>query len=171
MLGSPYYQFDQFSGLCSPSKFSSTGAFFNDGRYAAYYQISSEWAYGTQPPVWGPSPAKYVDFPQSATPVSGTTTFSGWAFDGESNATLTAASFSFTVDGTPVTLQGFTYGGWRTDVCSTFGVNKGANCPVGWGGTFNPAGLSTGTHLLKVQVTSANGQSISSFQRSFTYQP
>ena len=45
-------------------------------------------------------------------------TFSGWAFDGESGATLTTASFSFTVDSQPITLAGFAYGGWRTDVCS-----------------------------------------------------
>ncbi|MEA2600037.1 MAG: hypothetical protein QOF89_1029 [Acidobacteriota bacterium] len=172
MLGSPYYQFDQFSGLCSPSKFSPTGAFFHDGRYAAYYQISSQWAYGTQPWVWGVSPAQSVDSPQSSTPVRGATTFSGWAFDGESGATLTTASFAFTVDGQPITLSGFSYGGWRTDVCSTTGVNKGTNCPVGWSGTFNPpVGFATGTHTLKVKVTSANGQSISNFQRSFTYQP
>lgn len=172
IFGSPYYQFDQFSGLCSPSKFSSTAPFFHDGRYAAYYQLSSVWAYGTQPRVWGVSPAQAVDSPQSATPVHGATTFSGWAFDGESGATLTASSFAFTVDGQPVTLAGFSYGGWRTDVCSAFGVNKGANCPVGWSGTFNPpGGFAAGTHTFKVKVTSANGQSISNFQRSFTYQP
>ena len=173
ILASPYYQFDQFSGSCSPSKFSSTAAFFNDGRYAAYYRLSTEWAYVSQPAVWGVSPAQYVDFPQSTTPVRGVTTFSGWAFDGESNATLTNASFAFSVDGQPITLTGFSYGAGRTDVCSTFGVNKGANCPVGWSGTFNPAGFATGTRTLKVTVTSnnANGQTISTFTRSFTYQP
>jgi len=59
IFGSPYYQFDQFSGLCPPSKFSPTAPFFHDGRYAAYYRLSSEWAYGTQPPLGGnviPSP-------------------------------------------------------------------------------------------------------------------
>ena len=29
IFGSPYYQFDQFSGLCSPSKFSSTAPFLD----------------------------------------------------------------------------------------------------------------------------------------------
>ncbi len=57
MFGSPSYQFDQFSGLCSPSKFSPTAPFFNDGRYAAYYRLSSQWAYGTQPPLGGSHPA------------------------------------------------------------------------------------------------------------------
>jgi hypothetical protein len=174
ILGSPYYQFDQFSGLCSPSKFSSTAPFFHDGRYAAYYRLSSEWAYGTQPWVWGVSPAQYVDAPQPSTPVHGATTFSGWAFDGEANATLTTASFAFTVDGQPITLAGFSYGGWRTDVCAAFGVNKGANCPVGWSGTFNPpVGFAAGTHTLKVKVTSnnVNGQTISNLTRTFTYQP
>jgi len=174
IFGSPYYQFNQFSGLCSPSKFSSTAAFFNDGRYAAYYRLASEWAYGTQPSIWGVSPAQYVDIPQSSTPVRGTPTFSGWAFDGVSGATLTTASFSFTVDSQPITLAGFTYGGWRTDVCSTFGVNKGANCPVGWSGTFNPpVGFTYGSHTLKVTVTSNNtyGQTTSTFTRTFSYQP
>lgn len=172
ILGSPYYQFESFSGLCSPSKFSPTAPFFHDGRWAAYYQLASRWAYVSQPWVWGVSPAQHVDAPQSSTPVRGATTFSGWAFDGEIGATLTAASFSFTVDNISTTLAGFSYGGWRTDVCATTGVNKGANCPVGWSGTFNPpAGFATGPHVLKVRVTSANGQSSSTFTRTFTYQP
>ena len=83
----------------------------------------------------------------------------------------TTANFSFKVDGLPVTLTGFAYGGWRTDVCSTTGVNKGTNCPVGWSGTYTPSGLTTGTHTLQVTVTSANGQSVSTFKRNFTYQP
>jgi hypothetical protein len=172
ILGSPYYQFDQFSGLCSPSKFTSSGDFFHDGRYAAYYQLGLQWAYVAQPWLWGVSPAQHVDSPHPQIAVRGTTTFSGWAFDGESGATLTAASFSFTLDGQPFTLAGFAYGGSRTDVCSTFGVNKGANCPVGWSGTFNPpAGFTTSSHVLRVRVTSANGQSISTYTRGFTYQP
>lgn len=179
ILGSPYYQFTGFSGLqfadlsglCSPNKFSPSADFFHDGRYAAYYRISREWAYDSQPRVWGVSPAQYVDSPQSVTTVRPGATFSGWAFDGD--GTLTAASFAFfDENGQPLTLQGFSYGGFRTDVCSTFGVNKGPNCPVGWSGTFYPpAGFTAGTHVLKVQVTSANGQSISTFKRSFTYQP
>jgi hypothetical protein len=172
ILGSPSYQFDQFSGLCSPSKFSSSAAFFHDGRFAAYYTLASQWAYGTQPWVWGVSPSQYVDSPQGSTPVhSGANTFSGWAFDGEANATLTTANFAFQVDGQAVTLTGFAYGGWRTDVCSATGVNKGANCPVGWSGTYTPSSLTTGSHVLKVTVTSANGQSVSTFTRGFTYQP
>jgi hypothetical protein len=169
ILGSPFYQFDQFSGLCAPSKFSSPAPFFHDGRYAAYYWIPLQWAYTAQPPTWGVSPAQYVDVPQSATPVRGSTLFYGWAFDGD--GTLGNASFAFTVDNAPVTLQGFGYGGSRTDVCANFGVSKGVGCPVGWGGTFNPAGLSVGAHTLRVKVTSQNGQSISTFTRSFTYQP
>lgn len=174
ILGSPYYQFDGFSGLCSPSKFSPTAAFFHDGRYAAYYQLASQWAYGTQPWLWSVSPAQHVDAPAPSGVVRSGTTFSGWAFDGESGATLTTSSFSFTVDGQAITLGGFTYGGWRADVCSTFGVNKGANCPVGWSGTFNPpAGLTFGLHTLKVTVTSNNayGQTTSTFTRTINYQP
>jgi hypothetical protein len=171
ILGSPYYQFNQFSGNCSPSKFSSTAAFFHDGRYAGYYWIPSQWAYTSQPPVWGLSPAQTVDAPSPSTAVrSGSTLFSGWAFDGD--GTLTAASFAFTLDGQPLTLTGFAYGGSRNDVCAYFGVNKGVNCPVGWSGTFNPpAGFTTGSHTLKVKVTSQNGASISTYTRGFTYQP
>jgi hypothetical protein len=174
IFGSPSYQFDQFSGLCSPSKFSPGAAFFHDGRYAAFYRLALQWAYGTQPWVWGVSPAQYVDVPQSSTPVRGATPFSGWALDGEAGATLTTASFSFTLDGQPLTLAGFTYGASRIDVCTSFGINKGPNCPVGWSGTFNPpAGFATGTHSFKVKVTSnnASGQTISTFTRSFTFQP
>jgi hypothetical protein len=166
ILGTGY----QFNGFCA-SKFSSSAGFFHDGRYAAYYQIPYQWAV-QQPWVWGVSPAQAVDAPQSSTPVhSGANTFSGWAFDGEAGATLTTANFSFKIDGSPVTLTGFAYGGWRNDVCSTTGVNKGANCPVGWSGTYTPSGLSTGPHTFQVIVTSANGQSVSNFNRNFTYQP
>ena len=76
MLGSPSYQFDQFSGLCSPSKFSSTAPFFHDGRYAAYYRISSQWAYGTQPPLGGnvlPSPLTLTSTPSPSSSTAGTT--------------------------------------------------------------------------------------------------
>jgi hypothetical protein len=164
ILGTGY----QFTGFCA-SKFSPSAGFFHDGRYAAYYQFPYQWAV-SPPQIWGVSPAQAVDSPQSATPVhSGANTFSGWAFDGD--GTLTASNLSFKVDGLPVMLTGLAYGGWRNDVCSTFGVNKGANCPVGWSGTYTPSGLSTGPHTLQVIVTSQNLQSTSTFTRSFTYQP
>jgi hypothetical protein len=76
MLGSPYYQFNQFSGLCSPSKFSSTAPFFHDGRYAAYYRLSSEWAYGTQPALGGnviPAPLSLTSTRSPSSSPAGTT--------------------------------------------------------------------------------------------------
>lgn len=176
IFGSPFYQFDQFngSGNCTPNKFSTNAAFFHDGRYAAYYRLAFQWAYSVQPWVWGVNPAQHLDIPHPTTPVSAGATFSGWAFDGEAGATLTTGSFAFTLDGLPLTLSGFFYGVGRQDVCNTFGVSKGAGCPVGWSGTFNPPpGLTAGPHVLKITVTSnnASGQTISNFTRTFTYQP
>lgn len=172
----PYYQFDQFEGvpgLCATNRFSPTAAFFNDGRYAGYYQIPYQWAYVDQPPVWGVSPAQYVDAPSPGQVVrSGATTFSGWAFDGEK--ALSAASFSFALDGSPIALQSFTYGGWRGDVCQAMELIGPVTCAVGWSGTFTPPWwLATGNHTLTVTVTvqHATGSSTSTFRRQFYYQP
>lgn len=165
LLPDPRYQFANFC----PNKFGASNVFFHDGRYASYYQIPYQWAV-SQPRLAGVNPVQYVDAPWPGQEIRGATTFSGWAFDGE--GTLAAASLSFTIDGQPTTLQGYTYGGARTDVCAAHGISKGANCPVGWSGTFTPPpGFAAGNHVLRVTAMSANGTSISSFQRSFVYKP
>jgi len=165
------YQFTDFCG----SRFNPMAGFFNDGRYAAFYQISYQWAYVSQPHVAGVNPVQHTDVPQPAAlnppqPVTGTTTFSGWAFDGE--GTLSTASFSFTLDGQPTTLQNLFYGGSRTDVCNYYGLTGWGSCLVGWSGTFTPPlGFTAGNHVFTVTVRSGNGLSTSTFQRTFTYQP
>jgi hypothetical protein len=169
ILGSPSYQFTGFCG----SRFSPTASFLNDARYAAYYQIPYVWSYVSQPPLQGVNPVQHVDFPKPPSlnqPVTGTTTFSGWAFDGE--GTLSAASFSFTLDGQPYALQNLFYGGSRQDVCNAYGLTNQGSCLLGWSGTFTPPmGFSAGTHTLVVTVRSANGLSTSTFRRDFSYQP
>jgi hypothetical protein len=171
ILDSPSYQFTDFCG----SRFSPTASFFHDGRLAAYEQIPHQWAYVNQPPVAGVNPVQHTDVPQPAAlnppqPVTGTTTFFGWAFDGE--GTLSTASFSFTLDGQPTTLQNLSYGGSRTDVCNYYGLTGWGNCLVGWSGTFTPPlGFTAGNHVFTVTVRSGNGLSTSTFQRTFTYQP
>lgn len=165
VLPSPNYQFAAF---CS-TKFGATTPGFHDGRYAAYFQIPYQWAV-SQPKLAGVNPVQHVDVPGPSQVIAGAKAFSGWAFDGE--GTLSTASLAFTIDGQLTTLQGYTYGGWRTDVCTFFGINKGPNCPVAWSGTFTPPpGFALGSHVLRVTAVSANGTSTSSFQRTFIYQP
>jgi hypothetical protein len=183
ILGGSYYQFDQFNGLCASTPFQTYhpldfNDFFNDGRWAGYYTLPSVWSTSSynsdpQPRLAGVNPVQYTDNPvgSASQPVrSGANTFSGWAFDGE--GTLTAGSFSFKVDGSSVTLQGFGYGGSRSDVCSFYSLtNQPAGCPVGWGGTYTPpVGFATGWHTLVVTVQSSTG-SVSTFTRSFYYTP
>src|SRR3954471_2739015 len=147
ILASPYYQFDQWNGLCSSTPFQTYtpgefNDFFNDGRWAGYYTLPVLWSASSvndgTPRLAGVDPVQHVDSPTpfSSQPVrSGPNSFYGWAFDGLGS--ISSSSFSFTVDGSPVTLQGFSYGGSRTDVCAYFGLtNQPASCPVGWGGTY-----------------------------------
>jgi hypothetical protein len=165
LLPGPSYQFADF---CA-AKFNPNDYFFHDGRYAGYYQIPYQWAV-SQPRLAGVNPVQHVDVPGPSQVIRGATTLSGWAFDGE--GTLSAASLSFTIDGQPTTLQGYTYGVWRNDVCLAYGINKGTNCPLGWSGTFTPPpGFAIGNHVVRVTAMSANGTSISTFQRTFVYQP
>ncbi|HEX7184189.1 MAG TPA: hypothetical protein VF756_20340 [Thermoanaerobaculia bacterium] len=183
ILGSPYFQFNQFNGFCSQTPFRTYSPgeyndFFNDGRWAAYYTLPVEWSTASyssdpRPRLAGVNPVQYVDQPTGSMsqPVhSGPNTFFGWAFDGE--GFISGSSFSFKIDGSPISLQGFGYGGSRTDVCAYYGLtNQPASCPVGWGGTYTPpANLATGWHTLQVTVTSSTG-SVSTFKRSFYFKP
>jgi len=171
-ITSPITSGYQFTAFCA-SRFSPSASFFHDGRYAAYYQIPYKWAYVSQPPVAGVNPVQHTDYPQPPglqTVRSGSTTFSGWAFDGE--GTLAAAYFSFTLDGQPTTLQNFSYGGSRTDVCNTYGLTNQGSCLLGWSGTFTPpVGFTTGNHVFTVTVRNATSTSTSTFQRTFYYTP
>lgn len=104
-----------------------------------------------------------VDVPAHMAVITGKTFFFGWAIDRET----AIASVTFTLDGVPITLEGYNYGGARQDVCDTFGLSKCPYCPSGWAGYFDPVGYSNGTHLLRVTARSVNGQT-SSYNRYFT---
>jgi hypothetical protein len=182
-LGSPYYQFDQWNGFCSGTPFQTYtpgeyNDFFNDARWAAYYTLPVVWSESSagtdpQPRLAGVDPVQHVDSPTPFTsqPVrSGPNSLFGWAFDGLGS--ISSSSFSFKVDGGPVTLQGFSYGGSRTDVCAFFGLtNQPASCPLGWGGTYTPPmGFTTGWHTFEVTIVSSSG-SVSRFTRGFYFTP
>jgi hypothetical protein len=181
ILPSPSYQFDQFNGLCMATPFqtyfpNTYNDFFNDGRWAAYYTLPVVWSassyYGDpQPRLAGVDPVQHVDNPTPfpSQPVhSGANSFNGWAFDGLGS--ISSASFAFKVDGQAVTLQGFSYGSSRWDVCSYYGITN-SSCLFGWTGTYTPpAGFWGGWHTFEATVTSSAG-SVSRFTRNFYFIP
>jgi hypothetical protein len=183
ILSSPYYQFDQWNGQCAQTPFKTYtpgeyNDFFNDGRRAAYYTLPVLWSASSvsdgTPRLAGVAPVQYVDSPTASMnqPMhSGPNSVYGWAFDGL--GTISASSFSFKEDDSPITLQGLSYGGSRTDVCSFYGLtNQPASCPVGWGGTYTPsASLALNNwHTFEVTIVSSSG-SVSHFKRSFYLTP
>jgi hypothetical protein len=112
IFGSPYYQFDQFSGLCSPSKFSPTAPFFHDGRYAAYYRLSSEWAYGTQPPLGGVKLTVTGTGSPSSSPYGATLTWTATASGGTPSTTQYALFRRLA--GTPSWIPDVTAPAWQS---------------------------------------------------------
>jgi hypothetical protein len=112
----PHYQFDQFSGLCSPSKFSPAAPFFHDGRYAAYYRLSAEWAYGTQPPLGGnviPAPLSLTSTRSPASSVAGTPLTWTANASGGTPSTTQYALFR-RLAGTPSWIPDVTAPAWQT---------------------------------------------------------
>jgi hypothetical protein len=174
------FQFDVFCpGFVDPDpairgKFHACGGlrgeidFFGDGRLAAYRDLPA-WV-GNLPWLVGPQwtaadvepPRLWADVPAHMQVVNEPTDFVGWAIDRES----AIVSVKFQVDGADVHLDGYNYGGARTDVCEYFGLSKCPYCPSGWGGRFDPKGLANGTHLLHVTATDVSGKS-ASFDRYF----
>jgi PKD repeat protein len=157
----------QFDGFCD-SRFMTENSFMSDGRLSVYRDLAWTWPYqGAQPALQGPSspetaPEAWIDSPAHNQTITGTTQFFGWAADGDS----AVSSLRFELDGQPATLQGSDYGGTRTDVCAAKGYLKCSDCPVGWGGSFSPAGLANGTHVLRVIATDPAGNT-GVFDRSF----
>jgi hypothetical protein len=159
----------QFSQFCN-SGFHACNDFFGDGRLAIYYYLAYVWPYLYQPPLAGRSfandfygPLVDVDVPAPMQVITGKTFFFGWAIDRET----AVVSVTFDVDGEPVSLQGYHYGGARPDVCDYFNLSKCPYCPSGWGGDFDPGNeFENGTHLLRVTARSVAGQT-TSYERYF----
>jgi hypothetical protein len=165
--GPDQFPFDTFN----PDAFDTCHKDFSDARLTAYRDLGFRWPYvanavpvlgGAVTPGTNDPPQIWADVPAHMQTITGPTQLSGWAIDRESQVT----SVSFQLDGHPISLQGFSYGGLRADVCRTLGIAKCPDCPVAWGGTFSPAGLTNGLHVLRVIATSADGQP-ATFDRNF----
>jgi hypothetical protein len=142
------------------TRFHACEGFFGDGRRAAYRDLT-RWI--DNPPLlmgpqWTPAdvepPRLWADVPSYMQVINDPTDFFGWAIDRES----AIVSVKFYVDGIQVQLQGYNYGGARTDVCSTLGLSKCPYCPSGWGGKFDPSALANGTHTLHITATDVSGK-------------
>ena len=160
----------QFDNFCA-NKFATGNGFFQDGRLAVYRDLAWSWPYlHNQPGLSGANaiaspaaPLQHVDVPAGNQSLGNTTTFSGWAI--ASDAAI--ASLSFTLDGHSYTgLQNFTYGVPRQDVCDAYSIAECGGCPVGWSGSFNPTGITNGSHTLVATAKDADGQT-STFSRTF----
>ena len=92
-----------------------------------------------------------IDTPSNQSPpLSGTATFSGWAYANSEPIT----SVTILVDG--VSRGTAQYGTSRPDVCAVNGNAPG--CPnIGWIFSFNTTVLYNGTHTLEVDATSTTG--------------
>ena len=165
-----YYQFDDFC----PSHFTTDDGFFHDGRRAAYYDFARVWPWASPQRALATyaadatAPQIHVDVPSPSQTISGTTTFSGWAFDAKGKI----QPLSFTLDGQPISPPNYAKCGWRSDVCQFFGITtRPSVCPVGWSVSFvPPAGLTAGSHVFGVRVTDEQGN-VTTFNRTFVYQP
>ena len=166
LIRTDVYQFDQFCDM----GFHACNRFFGDGRLAIYDRLAFEWPYARSRPVlagrtavndFNP-PMLDVDVPAHLEVITGKTYFFGWAIDRET----AVASVSFTLDGVPIALEGYNYGGSRQDVCDHFGLAKCPYCPSGWAGYFDPSSYPNKTYLLRVTARSVNGQT-TSYDRHF----
>jgi len=108
------------------------------------------------PPVLQPPPSKTpitigIDIPNAlGSPLSGTTTFSGWAIDN----TLPIAGVTFGIDGVSYGAAG--YGVSRQDVCDVYPGRGG--CPnVGWVAGFDTTALANGSHVFQISATNTGG--------------
>lgn len=111
------------------------------------------------------APQSYIDLPAHNQQITGNYLVSGWAIDQSG-----VASASFLVDGSPVTLTGLTVRGNRADVCAAFPSLNDPNCPnVGVNGYLNTAGMTNGTHTLRMTVTDIHGNSVN-YDRTFRTQ-
>ncbi len=93
-----------------------------------------------------------IDNPGTQTgPLSGTAALGGWVAD--MGAAVTAVKVL--VDRVPVGTA--IYGGVRSDVCAVF--PNAVGCPnVGWNYLLDTSTLSNGSHVLQINVSTANGQ-------------
>lgn len=111
------------------------------------------------------APQRNIDLPSHNQQISGNFQVAGWAIDQSG-----VASATFQVDGSPVTLTSLTLRGGRGDVCAAFPSLNDPNCPnVGVYGYLNTAGMTNGTHTLRMTVTDIHGNS-GTFDRTFRTQ-
>jgi hypothetical protein len=107
-------------------------------------------------------PRVWADVPGHNEIVSGSFIASGWAVDASG-----VVSMDFAVDGSPVALQGFTYGTPRQAACTANPDLGDPNCPnVGWRGTLDTTAYSNGAHTLRIRAHDPHGN-IKVFNRAF----
>lgn len=91
-----------------------------------------------------------IGSPSQGRTYSGMVTFGGWAAD--ANATM--SYLTMTIDGVSYGLA--TYGGNRSDACTSFDY---PGCPnVGWGAAIDTTQLADGVHTFALTGTASNGE-------------
>ena len=109
-------------------------------------------------------PRRFIDFPSHNQIISGTFQIQGWATDASG---VNPNSFTFKVDGVPVTVTGLVYGTSRPDVCAVHADLKDPNCTnVGFIGQLNTAQFPFGTHTLTMTVKDVVNNT-TTFNRTF----